>query len=97
MPIYEFRCGSGHVHELALSMDSADREAACPECAAPATRFISAPGISHLGSERARMIDGAEASAHRPGVVDHVPGSGPAHRRPTPVSRDPRHARLPRP
>lgn len=95
MPIYEFRCPSSHLHELNLPMRSPARTAPCPECGCEAARLISSPRLGRLGSARARAIGAAEASAHAPAVVDHVPGT--AARRPTPVTTDPRHARLPRP
>ncbi|MFC0674164.1 FmdB family zinc ribbon protein [Brachybacterium hainanense] len=95
MPLYEFRCESGHVRERALSMHSEERSIVCPECGGESSRLISAPGLSRLGSARARAIGAAEASAHAPAVVDRVPGAG--SRRSAPVTRDPRHAKLPRP
>lgn len=95
MPVYEFRCDQSHVHELALPMTSSQRTAQCPQCGGSARRLISAPGLSRLNSARGRLIESTEASASAPSVVDAVPASGA--RRATPVSRDPRHAKLPRP
>ncbi|MCT2295107.1 zinc ribbon domain-containing protein [Brachybacterium muris] len=95
MPIYEFRCPSSHLHELNLPMQAEARSAPCPECGADAARLISSPRLSRLGTRQAELIGSTEASAHAPAVVDHVPGAGA--RRPTPVTSDPRHARLPRP
>lgn len=95
MPLYEFRCGNSHLHELMLSMSAGERSVPCPECGSSATRLISSPALGQLGSERARLIDRTEASAHAPTVVDQVPGSGSS--RPARTTHDPRHARLPRP
>lgn len=95
MPVYEFRCESDHLHERLLPLSAGDRTADCPECGAPAARLISAPGISRLGTAQARAIGAAEESAHAPAVVDRLPSSGA--RRPARITRDPRHARLPRP
>ena len=95
MPLYEFRCQNSHLHEQMMPMSAADRSAICPECGGAATRLISSPALGGLGSERARLIDRTEASAHVPGVVDRVPGTGSA--RPARTTHDPRHAKLPRP
>lgn len=93
MPVYEFRCADAHVHEAVLAIDSDQRSMPCRTCGAAAARLISAPGLSRLGSTRARLIEKSERSAHEPAVVEGIPRG----RRSTPVSRDPRHAKLPRP
>lgn len=95
MPVYEFRCEQSHVHELVLPMSSDSRSAICPQCGGSAQRLISAPGLSRANSARARLIEATEGTASAPGVVDRLPSS--RARRATPVSRDPRHAKLPRP
>ncbi|MGP9537532.1 FmdB family zinc ribbon protein [Brachybacterium sp. AOP43-C2-M15] len=95
MPIYEFRCTGSHRYELALPISARDREETCPDCGAPAARLLSAPALGRLGSPTGRLLDSTEATAHSPGVVDRVPGTGA--RRSARVSHDPRHARLPRP
>ena len=69
MPIYEFRCATGHEHELLLPMSVADRTAPCPTCGNDARRLISSPKLSRLGSPAARAIASAEASASAPAVV----------------------------
>ncbi|WP_152353429.1 FmdB family zinc ribbon protein [Brachybacterium subflavum] len=97
MPIYEFRCSSAHRFEVSVPMSGRDGAQDCPDCGAPAARLIAAPALGHFGSPAARLLESTQASAHSPGVVDAVPGGGAAPRRGTPVTRDPRHARLPRP
>lgn len=96
MPVYEFRCEASHVHDAVLPIRSTARSRECPECGAEAKRLISAPGLSRASTSSAgRLIERTEATAHEPAVVSAIP-SAPS-RRPRPVSRDPRHARLPRP
>nr|WP_281067099.1 zinc ribbon domain-containing protein [Brachybacterium fresconis] len=95
VPLYEFRCENSHLHELMMPLAAADRSAACPECGSSASRLISSPALSRLGSQRARLIESTASSAQAPTVVDHVPGAGSA--RPARTTHDPRHARLPRP
>lgn len=95
MPVYEFRCESDHLHERVLPIAAEERTAPCPDCGGTSRRLISAPGLSRLATAQARAIGAAEDSAHAPAVVDRVPGAG--DRRPARITRDPRHARLPRP
>lgn len=95
MPIYEFRCPQQHLHELMMPMSVADRTAPCPTCGEPSRRLISSPKLSHLNSPRAQAISRAEASASAPTVVDSIPSAG--NPKPVRTTRDPRHAKLPRP
>lgn len=51
MPLYEFRCPSGHDFEkFYRSISSAPSEEKCPECGAMAERRISAAGLVFKGS-----------------------------------------------
>ena len=51
MPLYEFRCPSGHDFEkFYRSISSAPSEEECPECGAMAHRLISAAGLVFKGS-----------------------------------------------
>jgi putative FmdB family regulatory protein len=51
MPLYEFRCPSGHDFERFFrSISAAPAEVACPECGAIAERRISAGGFHFKGS-----------------------------------------------
>jgi hypothetical protein len=69
-------------------------EATCPDCALPAARVFGAPALRGLDPAVRRALDVGARSADSPQVVTSVPGRS---RRATPVSTDPRHARLPRP
>ncbi|MDO5663015.1 MAG: zinc ribbon domain-containing protein [Brachybacterium sp.] len=96
MPIYEFRCPDGHVDEVHLPMTDETRRRHCPRCGEVAVRLIGAPGVRRSDPARERLVESTAASAERPTVVDAVPGRG-RHARQARVSRDPRHAKLPRP
>ena len=51
MPLYEFRCPSGHDFEkFYRSISAAPSEEKCPECGAMAERRISAAGLVFKGS-----------------------------------------------
>ena len=51
MPLYEFRCPSGHdVEKFYRSIGSAPPEEKCPECGITAERRISAAGLVFKGS-----------------------------------------------
>lgn len=97
MPTYEFRCAEHGVFDVVRPIARRDEAQRCPQCAADATRCLTAPQL-RLGDARARrLLDATAATAHSPAVVTSPPA------RPTagaPVARpaaDPRHARLPRP
>lgn len=52
MPLYEYICPAGHVHETTRSVEDRDRPVLCPEtagappriCGLPMARLISPPG-----------------------------------------------------
>jgi len=51
MPLYEFRCPSGHDFEkFYRSISSAPSEEKCPECGQVAVRLMSAAGLVFKGS-----------------------------------------------
>jgi putative FmdB family regulatory protein len=51
MPLYEFRCPSGHDFEkFYRSISSAHSEEKCPECGELAVRVMSVAGLSFKGS-----------------------------------------------
>lgn len=51
MPLYEFRCPSGHDFEkFYRSIGTASVEEACPECGVVATRLMSTAGLVFKGS-----------------------------------------------
>ena len=94
MPVYEFRCEACGPFDAHHAMAQVPRSQDCPACGADARRVFSAVGLSRANSPRARAIDDA---ADAPDVVRSLPrqpgapGAAPA------VTRDPRHAKLPRP
>lgn len=49
MPIYQYRCPSGHEFELRQGFD-ASAELECLRCGAPARRRISSPAVIYKGS-----------------------------------------------
>lgn len=94
MPTYVHRCPACGEFELVRPMAESDRAAHCPVCGAAAARLFGAPGLNALDPGLRRALDTSAASADAPHVVGAVPGR---HRRATRTTRDPRHARLPRP
>lgn len=51
MPLYEFRCPSGHDFEkFYRSIGSAPSQEKCPECGQPGVRLMSAAGLVFKGS-----------------------------------------------
>jgi len=49
MPVYEYRCASGHHYDKSEGFD-APREQACLKCGATASRLISLPAVIFKGS-----------------------------------------------
>jgi len=49
VPVYEYRCGSGHHYEKTEGFD-APRKHSCPTCGTPALRQISLPAVIFKGS-----------------------------------------------
>ena len=45
MPIYEYRCTNGHIHERLRKYDDRDEPAWCIHCDAQALRKMSAPHV----------------------------------------------------
>jgi hypothetical protein len=75
-------------------MSEAAAGAACPDCGETARRVFGTPALRALEPGLARALDASARSAEAPQVVSSVPGR---RRRATPITTDPRHARLPRP
>jgi putative FmdB family regulatory protein len=94
VPTYSYRCPVCREFDLVRPMAQVDAAATCPDCGAQSTRVFTAPALRGLDARLRRALDAGERSADSPDVVHAVPGRS---RRATPVSRDPRHARLPRP
>ena len=49
MPIYEYKCDSGHVFDVMQKM-SDDALTECQECGAPAVRVLHSPAVHFKGS-----------------------------------------------
>lgn len=94
MPTYDYRCPRCGGFQLRRPMAESERETTCPGCALPAARVFGAPALRGLDPAVRRALDAGVRSADSPQVVTSVPGRS---RRATPVTTDPRHARLPRP
>ena len=75
-------------------MAEASESTACPECGEEATRVFGTPGLHSLDPGMRRALDAGARSAENPAIVSSVPGRS---RRATTITRDPRHAKLPRP
>ncbi|MBK0420825.1 zinc ribbon domain-containing protein [Leucobacter sp. CSA2] len=95
MPSYSFRCEAGCRYDAMYSMAEVPKTAECRVCGAEARRAVTAPHLSGAGSSAFKLVDSAARSAHEPQVVGSLPTAGPAKRQP--VTRNPLHAKLPRP
>ncbi|MDD9206167.1 zinc ribbon domain-containing protein [Georgenia sp. 10Sc9-8] len=94
MATYEFRCPVCGRFDGAFPMADVPAATTCPGCGADARRLISSPRLSRGSTPAMRAIDAAARSASEPDVVRRThPGSAPR----TPTTRNPLHARLPRP
>ena len=76
-------------------MSSETRTRECPTCGQAANRMISAPSVRRVDAGRARAVEATQKSAFEPDVVSSLPTSG--NKRATPVTRNPQHAKLPKP
>lgn len=93
MPVYVFRCHRCGRFDAEHPMASVPGSCPCLSCGDPARRIITAVALSQAGSPRRRAVEAAERSAEEPQVV-----AGPPPRPSTPpITRDPRHQKLPRP
>lgn len=94
MPTYAFRCPRCGEFEVRRPMAESGCDTTCPGCALPAARVFGAPALRGLDPTVRRALDAGARSAESPQVVTSVPGRS---RHATPLTTDPRHARLPRP
>ncbi|OMH34114.1 FmdB family zinc ribbon protein [Tersicoccus sp. Bi-70] len=94
MPSYDFRCDEHGLITERHAMSEVPACSVCPACSGPTRRVFSAPALGHPGSAAMRAIDATKQTAESPRVVSALPGNRQPSR---PVSRDPRHSRLPRP
>jgi putative FmdB family regulatory protein len=93
MPTYGYRCSQCGDFDRLQPMSEAGAAVTCV-CGSSARRVFGPPALPSLDAALRRALDGSAASADAPRVVSSVPGRA---RRATPVTTDPRHARLPRP
>ncbi|ACU96987.1 FmdB family zinc ribbon protein [Saccharomonospora viridis] len=92
MVTYSYRCRQCGDFDVRMPMGEATGAWACPWCGTSAVRRFTAPQVRRGDVAVRRAYEYAERSADEPEVV-----SAPPPARPPRVSRDPRHARLPRP
>jgi putative FmdB family regulatory protein len=94
LPTYGYRCRSCGGFDLVHPMAQAAATAPCPGCGEASSRVFRALALRALDPGLRRALDADARSADAPQVVSSVPGRS---RRATPITTDPRHARLPRP
>ena len=94
MPTYTHRCPVCGEFEQVRPMSTSGRSVACPDCGSAAERIFGAPALRGVDPTLRRALDASGTSADAPQVVSSVPGRS---RHATPITRDPRHRRLPRP
>ncbi|WP_081477158.1 FmdB family zinc ribbon protein [Dietzia alimentaria] len=96
MPLYQFRCQICGMFDLPFSMSAVPDAARCPDCGDDARRGISAPMLGRGNSPAMRLADATRRTASEPVVVSGAP-PGRRTRPGTPVSKDPRQGKLPKP
>jgi putative FmdB family regulatory protein len=98
LPTYGYRCSRCGSFDVRREINNRLDAEPCPSCARPSRRVFDAPALRGVHPGLRRALDAQQRSAHEPTVVRTDQGAtlGPS-RRATPVSTDPRHARLPRP
>ena len=94
MPTYRFRCHECGAFDTVRPMSQATTPASCPDCGETATRIYGVHSVRFVEPGLRAALDASERSADAPKVTTSIPGRS---RRATPITRDPRHARLPRP
>jgi putative FmdB family regulatory protein len=85
MPLYVFRCASGHESEHHRDPDDASRDARCPDCGEAARRLYRLRGIGFKGSGFHNTDNPSESrlrGVHRraDGSITHWFGDGQARR-----------------
>jgi putative FmdB family regulatory protein len=94
LPTYGYQCEPCGGFTLVRPMAQVGDPAACPSCGRGAQRVFGLPALRTLDPRLREAMDAGARSAEAPPVVSTVPGRS---RRATPITTDPRHARLPRP
>ncbi len=85
MPIYVYRCTTGHEFELRQGFDDS-AEATCPSCSSQARRKIHSPAVIYKGSgfyttdyARKKVVPAGESSSSENGVSPGSNGNGKDH------------------
>jgi putative FmdB family regulatory protein len=94
MPTYRYRCDPCGRFDLVRPMAEVEPSATCPDCGNAARRVFGLPGVAFVEPGVRNALEASARSADSPQVVTGVPGRS---RRATPITTDPRHAKLPRP
>jgi putative FmdB family regulatory protein len=94
VPTYTHRCPICGEFDVVRPMSASGTAAPCPDCGTTTARVFGAPSLRAVDPGLRSALDASGRSADAPDVVTSLPGR---NRRATPVTRDPRHARLPRP
>ena len=94
MATYVYRCSHNHSFDVALPIGRAPLQVTCEACGTDAGRVYTAPMVAGISAGIAALHQLEERSRHEPAVVS-APAGAARHRQP--VSRNPLHARLPRP
>ena len=94
MPTYAFRCAACGDFDAVFPMASVPRQPDCQACGGAARRIFSAPHLGVGSTTATKLLDATKRTAGEPAVVDSLPVRQTS---PRPVSRNPLHAKLPRP
>lgn len=94
MTTYSYSCQDCGGFDVRVPMGTATERAECPTCSGPARRVWTAPMQPRTSAGVAALHSMEERSRHEPPVVDRIAGTP---RRRQPVTRNPLHAKLPRP
>jgi putative FmdB family regulatory protein len=94
VPTYSFRCPACGDFDALFPMASVPAQLDCRACGGAARRSFCAPHLSVGSSTAMKLLDATKRTASEPAVVEPLPGRRTS---PRPVSRNPRHAKLPRP
>ncbi|MGW3007706.1 FmdB family zinc ribbon protein [Streptomyces sp. NPDC001219] len=92
MATYEYLCSHCGPFDVKLAIGTAPGTHDCPDCAGPARRVYSAPGLTVTPHAVAALHDREEQAREAPAVVSGVPPGKRVPRRPHPAL-----SRLPRP
>jgi putative FmdB family regulatory protein len=94
VPTYAFRCAACGDFDAVFPMTAVPARLDCRACGEAARRIFSAPHLGAGGSTAMKLLDATTRTASEPTIVESPPGR---RNSPRPVSRNPLHAKLPRP